>query len=751
MSTRNQSISVQMISTIVLSVTIILIIYAAFATLLYRNREIAKLYRRLPVATEQLQTTIGGVLWNYNPAELNNILDAGMKDITIAGIVVKIGDEVYSRSRNELWEAVEREPVGSATDIITHEQPILYLGKKIGTLTLLATTKFLNEEIMVSIYFFGGTILLLDIFLILTLYWIFRRIILEPLKKLESYAISVSSGDTHGASLKKMYFRGELDVLRSSLENMLIQLESRYAELIQEAKRLMDSEKLFRILVNTIPDLIWLKNSDGVYLSCNKMFERFFGASEADIIGKTDYDFVDRDLADFFREHDHKVMSAGKSLSNEESITFADDGHHAILDTTKTPMYNADGKLIGVLGIARDITARKLAEEEKAVLQDQLSQAQKIESIGRLAGGVAHDFNNMLGVIIGHADLAQMRATPSDLIREDLSEIISAANRSADLTRQLLAFARKQAVSPMILDLNATLNGMLKMLRRLIGEDIDLVWVPGDEVWPVKIDPSQLDQILANLCINARDAIKDTGKVIIETKNVTLKDFQCAWHSEILTGDFAMLSVSDTGCGIDKDMLPNIFEPFYTTKEIGKGTGLGLATVYGAVRQNDGFINVHSEPDHGATFQIYLPRNIDKDVQIRTADPGKMVQTGTETVLIVEDELSMLRMITKILENQGYTVLAAATPGEAFSLAKTHSEEISLLITDVIMPEMNGRDLADSLKSFQFRLKSLFMSGYTADIIAHHGVLDEGVQFIQKPFSSKELAVKVREILDNGN
>lgn len=749
MSSRNQSISVRMIFTIVLSVTVILIIFAAFTTQLYKNHEIAKLKNRLPVATEQLQTAIGGALWNYNPSEFNNILDGAMKDITIAGIIVKTGDEIYSRSRNERWETISLEPAHSAADIITHERPILYLGKKIGTLTLMATTRFLNEEIMVSICFFGGIILLLDIFLILSLYLVFRRIILEPLKKLESYAISASSGDKHEISLEKLSFSGELEVLRLSLETMLINLDSRYAELKQEAKRLMDSEKLFRILVNTIPDLIWLKDSDGVYVSCNKMFERFFGASEADIVGKTDYDFVDRDLADFFREHDNRAMSAGKSLSNEENVVFADDGHHAILETTKTPMYDTDGKLIGVLGIARDITARKLAEEEKAALQDQLSQAQKIESIGRLAGGVAHDFNNMLGVILGHADLAQMRAAPSDSIQEDLSEIINAANRSSDLTRQLLAFARKQAVSPKRIDLNTTMNGMLKMLSRLIGEDIDLVWVPGEDVWPVKIDPSQLDQILANLCINARDAIKDTGKVIIQTQNATFKDFQCAWNSEIISGDFAMLSVSDTGCGIDKEMLPNIFEPFYTTKETGKGTGLGLATVYGAVKQNGGFINVYSEPEHGTTFQIYLPRNIDKENQIRKELPGKEVQSGTETILIVEDELSMLKMITKILEKQGYTVLAAANHGEAFSLAKAHSEEISMLITDVIMPEMNGRDLADNLKSFQPRLKSLFMSGYTADIIAHHGVLDEGVQFIQKPFSSKELALKIREILDS--
>lgn len=716
--------------------------------LLYRNREMAALRERLEVSAEQLHTSLGPALWEYNVVQLNKVLDGGMKERALAGIIIKTGKRVYERSRNKNWEPVSEKPVVSENEVLILEKPLIYSGSEIGTLSLLGTTKFLKEEIMVGVYFFGASILLVDFVLVLSLSWIVSRIVLTPLKNLESYAVSICNGDVHGLSIAKLSFRGEMEVLRSSLEKMFNQLELRYEQLKQEARRLSDGEKLVRTLVNTIPDMIWLKDENGVYLSCNKKFERFFGATEAEIVGKTDYDFVDREQADFFRDNDRRAMAAGEPCSNEEWISFKDDGHRVLLDTTKTPMYDADGNLVGVLGVARDITVRTQAEEEKAVLRDQLAQAQRMESVGRLAGGVAHDFNNMLGVILGHTEMAITEVDPSDQLHEDLSAILSAANRSAALTRQLLAFARKQAVAPRRVDLNETIDGMLKMLARLIGEDIDFLWAPGNGVWPVMIDPSQLDQILANLCVNARDSISDVGRVTIETKNVTFKEDYCQCHSDAIPGDFSMLSVSDTGCGMDKDMLNNIFEPFYTTKETGKGTGLGLATVYGAVRQNNGFINVYSEPGHGTTFRIYLPRHIDDKSSFIKNESSDLIRGGDETILLVEDESSMLKMITSMLVKQGYTVLTAGTPGEAIGLAMEYEGDISLLMTDVIMPEMNGRNLADKLMAFKPSMKILFMSGYTADLITHHGVLNDGVQFIQKPFSKEELAVKVRRVLD---
>ena len=410
---------------------------------------------------------------------------------------------------------------------------------------------------------------------------------------------------------------------------------------------------------------------------------------------------------------------------------------------------NVQGGSKVFMGIAMNITERKQAEEEKIRLEEQLQQSQKLESVGRLAGGVAHDFNNMLGAIIGYAEIALEQLDSSQPLYSDLKEIHSAANRSADLTRQLLAFARKQTVDPKVLNLNNTVGGLLRMLKRLIGEDIDLIWQPTADPWPIKMDPSQVDQILANLCVNARDAIINTGIITIKTGNISFDEEYCADHSDAFPGDFVLLSVSDTGTGMDKETLPHIFEPFFTTKGIGVGTGLGLSTVYGAVKQNNGFINLYSEPGMGTTISIYLPRYHGMTEHMRTEEATSSVMRGHETVLLVEDELTILKLTTRFLEKLGYCVLATSTPQKALRLAQDHKGEIHLLMTDVIMPTMNGWDLAQKLQALHPHLRCLFMSGYTADVITQHGILNEGVHFIQKPFSIKPLAAKLREVLDS--
>jgi PAS domain S-box-containing protein len=397
---------------------------------------------------------------------------------------------------------------------------------------------------------------------------------------------------------------------------------------------------------------------------------------------------------------------------------------------------------------ARFIAEQKRAEAEREKLQALLTQAQKMESVGRLAGGVAHDFNNMLGVILGHTELALERADENCSLYADLKEIQTAARRSADLTKQLLTFARKQIIEPKQMDLNDTVEGMLNMLRRLIGEDIDLIWTPAAHLWPVKMDPSQIDQILVNLCVNAQDAISGLGKVTIETGGYSFDQEYCSDHPGFIPGDFVLLAVGDNGCGMNKETLDNLFEPFFTTKDVGKGTGLGLATVYGIVKQNNGFINVYSEPGRGSTFKIYLPRLVTGDETAVVIPERKTAPGGDEIILLVEDEPAILRMTRMMLERKGYTVLSAATPAQAEEIAKKNAGTIDLLMTDVVMPGMNGRDLADKLTAFYPGIKLLFMSGYTADVIAHQGVLDEGVAFIQKPFSMVDLAVKLREVLD---
>ena len=434
----------------------------------------------------------------------------------------------------------------------------------------------------------------------------------------------------------------------------------------------------------------------------------------------------------------HKTLQDG--LVHEATTQTPRAGGVRNYRIVSSPILNASGEVTAAIEMVEDIT-------EKLSLESQFRQAQKMEAVGLLAGGVAHDYNNMLSVILGYAELALDKVDPAQPLHADLEEILKAAKRSADITRQLLAFARKQTIAPVVLDLNQTVESMLKMLRRLIGEDIDLAWLPEAGLCPVKMDPAQVDQILANLCVNARDAIADVGKVTIETGNAVFDETYCADHVGFVAGEYVLLAVSDDGCGMDKEILDQIFEPFFTSKGVGQGTGLGLSTVYGIVKQNNGFINVYSEPGKGTTFKIYLPRYADQAVDTQRERTAEIPLGRGETVLVVEDEPALLTMAKMMLEKLGYRVLAAGTPGEAIGLAEEHASEIHLLITDVVMPEMNGRDLAERLQSLYPGMKILFMSGYTADVIAHRGVLDEGVNFIQKPFSMKDLAVKVREAL----
>jgi len=420
--------------------------------------------------------------------------------------------------------------------------------------------------------------------------------------------------------------------------------------------------------------------------------------------------------------------------------------------------FSEDGEEQGLFGeIAEDLAyalralemyeQQQAAERQRASLEGQLQQAQKMESVGRLAGGVAHDYNNMLSVIIGYTELAMDKVAPSDALHAELQEILNAAKRSNEITRQLLAFARKQTINPAVLDLNETVEGMLKMLRRLIGENIELSWRPGPGLWAVKLDPAQIDQILANLCVNARDAIDGVGHITIETHSVSLDEHYCKDHADFLPGEYVMLAVSDNGSGMDREMLKNIFEPFFTTKDVHRGTGLGLATVYGIVKQNKGAVNVYSEHGGGSTFKIYLPRHAGAVEAPDLQQPREIPEGRGETVLLVEDETGIMKMGQIMLERLGYHVLAADSPADALNQAEACAEKIHLLITDVVMPEMNGRELAGKLESLYPDIKVLFMSGYTANVIAHHGVLDKGLHFIEKPFTTRNLAGKVREAL----
>ncbi len=504
-------------------------------------------------------------------------------------------------------------------------------------------------------------------------------------------------------------------------------------------KELLESEARFKALHNASFGGIAIHDK-GIILECNQGLSEMTGYSVFELMGMDGLLLISEKSRNSVMQN---ILSGYEKPY--EAIGLRKDGteYPIRLEARNIPY---KGKPVRTVEF-RDISETKHAEKERKKLQDQLTQAQKMESVGRLAGGVAHDYNNMLSVILGYTELAMGKVSSTDSLYENLQEIYKAAKRSSEITGQLLAFARKQPILPKTLDINTVIESMLNMLRRLIGEEIEINWHPGRRLSPVKMDPSQFEQILANLCVNARDAIIGSGKIIIETQMVTINETNCSGEVGNIHGEFVKLSVKDDGCGMEKETLDNIFEPFFTTKDVSQGTGLGLATVYGIVKQNNGFIKVFSEPGNGASFNIYLPRHFGKTAELSSKKVLDTPSGDGEVVLLVEDEPAIREMCRAILAQLGYQVMPAATPKEALGIAVEHQGRIDLLVTDVVMPGMNGLELTRQLKALHPEIKTLFMSGYTADVIAHRGVLEEEVQFIQKPFAVRELGIKIKETL----
>ena len=513
---------------------------------------------------------------------------------------------------------------------------------------------------------------------------------------------------------------------------------------------LEESERKYRLLSDNSLDAIWTMNLELEFTYISPAVETIIGYTPEEWIGSRLPEHCDEENFAKMAQMIGEEMAKGQEGSGVvfEAVMLNKGGDPIPVEIWGKIIYDENGEPAGLQGATRDITERKRAEKDQRELQEQLHQAQKIESVGRLAGGVAHDYNNILGVIIGYTELSLADVAQTDRIYHNLQEVLKAAYRSRDVTRQLLAFARKEVITPEVLDLNATVESMLNMIQRLIGENIKLVWRPGEDIWPVKMDPSQINQVLANLCLNARDAISNVGTISIETDKNCIDEAYRAHHREVVPGDYVILAVSDDGAGMDKDTQDMIFEPFFTTKEVGKGTGLGLSTVFGIVKQNNGFIYVYSELGKGTTLRIYLPRYRGRIVEDQKEDVAEAPRAKGETVLVVEDESSILHLAEIILKRLGYTVVLADHPAEALRLAKAHDGDISLLITDVIMPGMDGRALTEKLQSLYPGIRCLYMSGYTADVIAQSGVLDPGIHFIQKPFNQRDLALKIREVLD---
>jgi PAS domain S-box-containing protein len=519
-------------------------------------------------------------------------------------------------------------------------------------------------------------------------------------------------------------------------------LSAKELALASSERALRSQQLLLAQVVDANPNLIFVKDWDGRFVLANKAVAEVYGTTPEELLGRTDADFNPNQAeVERFLRDDRAVMTSREPLHiKEEPATNPATGETRWFQTVKVPLVGGQHGVPQVLGVATDITHHRR-------LEDQLRQAQKMEAVGRLAGGVAHDFNNLLTAIMGHADLLLAECGVNARVYADLAEIKRAAERAAGLTRQLLAFSRKQVLQPRRLDLNSVVANMESLLRRLIGEHIDLRTVAGRDVGSVEADPGQLEQVIMNLALNARDAMPRGGKLTVETAGVELDASFAATHHTVRPGRYVMLAVSDTGVGMDEHVKAHLFEPFFTTKEQGKGTGLGLATVYGIVKQSGGYIFPYSEPNRGATFKIYLPQVAGPSDAALTPEASGAELRGLETVLVVEDEAAVRKLASRVLTSRGYRVIVAADGQEALDTLARFDGGIDLLITDVIMPRVSGRELVDRVLPMRPDIKVLYLSGYTDDAVVRHGVLEEGVQFLQKPFTPDALARRVREVL----
>ena len=526
------------------------------------------------------------------------------------------------------------------------------------------------------------------------------------------------------------------------VDGLLLDITDRKAN----EEELRATNETIQVLIEASPLAIMALDTEGNVTLWNPAAERIFGWTKEEAIGRLN-PIVPGEKIEEFHVLRERVLREG-GFSGLELRRRNKENMPVDLSVSTAPMRDARGKIIGIMEVMDDITERKQIEESLRLSEEQFRQAQKMEAVGMLAGGVAHDFNNLLTAIRGYSDLLLQRIDANSPYRKEVEEIHRAGDRASVLTRQLLAFSRKQVMQPKVLDLNEVVAGMEEMLRRMIDENIELITVLRPDLWSVLVDPGQIEQVLMNLVVNARDAIERGGKITIETGNVVLDDAYISRHSVVAPGSYAMLAVSDTGTGMDEETKGRIFDPFFTTKEKGKGTGLGLSTVYGIVKQSNGYIWVYSERYRGTAFKIYLPRHEAADAEKRSEEVPAMSPKGHETILLVEDEELVRVLARDVLRGHGYTVLEACDGADAMGVAVSHRGPIHLMITDVVMPNMGGQEVAVSLAPLLREMKVLFISGYSDEAIVRHGILSPGARFLQKPFRLDGLLRKVREVLD---
>lgn len=552
------------------------------------------------------------------------------------------------------------------------------------------------------------------------------------------------------------FFRQHNEALFRKLEKKLVDLEEAREKLQEELSERRRAEEALQAslgqmsaILDNIPDVAWLKDREGRFTAVNAPFGKACGRDPRDLVGKTDPDIWPGDLAQLYRNDDAEVMRTKTRKRVEERLT-GPDGKGSWVETIKTPILDKEGNVTGTTGIARDITERRRSQAEKALLEEQLRQAQKMEAIGLLAGEVAHDFNNILSAIVGFSTLASEGMKPDDPNRQNIEPILTAADRAATLTQGLLTFSRKQAVRLERIDLNRTVRGFERFLVRLLRKDIELKLIVPDEELPVTADRGQIEQVLMNLIINARDAIGADGRIVIETGRLEIDRQFIAANGFGEVGPYALLFVSDTGPGIPDDIKDKIFDPFFTTKEAGKGTGLGLSTVFGIIKRHRGYINVYSQEGAGTTFKIYLPivPPLPDEGEELKAEEAVPLRGGTERVLIAEDDDSLRGMAVAALSQYGYAVIEAIDGTEAVRRFSENPDGVSLVILDCIMPKKSGKETREAIRALNSRVKVIFISGYAEEIFNGQGLAEEGDVFLQKPFSPLVLVRLIRKMLD---
>jgi PAS domain S-box-containing protein len=694
----------------------------------------------LVTSADRLVSAIEPALWSLDLDHAEELGKAFRSDSRIVTIRIH---EAVSGAVRVLGDS-------TAVDTMSVRRPVQHDGTVIGDVQLAFDRAVYRDRVQRDVQNVIIVALVVLLMSVVGVRLLVRSLLERPLADLSTLVARFAQGNYDPSPALARSGHGELrtlgDVLTTMGEQIRAQLQAlteSNARLATEVRVREEAEAALRLqgaALQAAANAIAISTADSTVVWVNDAFTANTGYSAAEAIGRQARDLVrPRTFDPAVYEQLWSTVREGRVWQGEIQQRRKDESTY-VADLTVTPLRDANGAITHLIAVEQDIT-------DRLRLEAQVRQAQKMESVGRLAGGVAHDFNNMLSVIIGNTELALMHPAIDAEMRADLEQVRRAANRSADLTRQLLTFARKQDVRARAIDLNAAVEQSLTMLRRMIGEHVQFTWQPAVTVWPISIDPAQLDQVLANLCVNARDAIGDLGQVTITTANRTLDEAWCAQRPGARPGEFVMLSVSDTGCGMPPDVLSEIFEPFFTTKPIGEGTGLGLATVYGVVTQHNGFITVSSTVGVGSTFEMYWPRHAGAPASPTEAKLDDRRSHG-ETILVVEDEPMVLEFAVRALRTYGYAVLAAASANEAIALVHSHVGQIQLIVSDVVMPMMSGPELAGILNTVQPRAAVLYMSGFSRSSAGGHRLIGDGATYISKPFSPEQLATKVREVLD---